>query len=240
MKQAGGYDFASSSDHLHDVNERQHDGQQLLDEEQQGAYLDRYGVSENELSIYRAEFDALAALRAKIRSLSMDESEKARRMDTLRFQIGELERANLVSGEEEQLSERRDILRNSEKFSSAIDGADACLSGGEDQSGAVAALRNAEEELRSLRRYGSAFDELTKRLHDLCCEAEDVAESLRDLRREYEFSPEELDRVEERCDQLYRLKKKYGSDVEEMLTYLDRCREELDRIEFADDTLARL
>ena len=218
----------------------QHDGQQLLDEEQHGAYLDRFGLTEGQMDAYRKEFDALAELRGKIRSLSMDESEKARRMDTLRFQIDELERTNLVAGEEEKLAERREILRNSEKFSSAIDGADACLSGGEDSSGAVAALKNAAEELRSLKRYGGSFEELAKRLHELCCEAADVAENLRDLRREYEFSPEELDSVEERCDRLYRLKKKYGGSVEEMLAYLDRCREELDRIEFADDTLLRL
>ena len=218
----------------------QHDGQQLLDEEQHGAFLDRFGVSEEVLASYRAEFEALSTLRSQIRGLAMDEAEKARRMDTLRFQINELERAQLVSGEEEQLSQRREILRNGEKFSSAIDGAESCLSGGEERDGAAAALKQAEEELRPLRRYGGDFEELAARLHTLRCEAEDVAESLRDLRREYDFSPEELDSVEERCDRLYRLKKKYGSSVEEMLSYLDHCREELDRMEFADDTLLRL
>ncbi|MGM9618724.1 MAG: DNA repair protein RecN, partial [Oscillospiraceae bacterium] len=218
----------------------QHDGQQLLDEERHGEYLDRFGMTEGQLAAYRKEFEALSALRAKIRSLAMDESEKARRMDTLRFQISELERAELTPGEEETLAQRREILRNSEKFSSAIDGAEGCLSGGEDSGGAVGALRAAEEELRSLKRYGGSFGELAQRLHDLCCEAEDVSESLRELRREYAFSPEELDQVEERCDRLYRLKKKYGSTVEEMLDYLERCRAELDRIEFADDTVARL
>ena len=218
----------------------QHEGQLLLDEEQHGAYLDRYGEVNGLLDAYHDEYYALTELRSRIRALQMDESEKARRMDTLRYQIGELERADLKKGEEELLSERREILRNSEKFSSAIDAASACLNGGDESCGAVAALRSAGEELHTLRRFGGQFSDLAKRLEELRCEAEDVAEILRDLRREYEFSPEELDSVEERCDQLYRLKKKYGGSIGEMLAYLDRCREELDQIEFADDTVARL
>ena len=218
----------------------QHDGQQLLDEEQHLIYLDRFGRVEAELDAYRTRYDAWRTTRREMDALRMDEAEKARRVDMLRHQIGELERADLQEGEEEALLARRNILRNGEKFLSAISAADACLNGGDESLGAVSAIKEAEDALRSLRSLGDEFITLSERLEALRCEAYDLAETIRDKKDEYDFSPQELDAVESRCDQLYRLKKKYGSSVEEMLSYLERSREELDRIEYADDHLAQL
>ena len=218
----------------------QHDGQQLLDEEQHLSYLDRFGRTETPLGRYQAAYGTMAELQSKIRALQMDEAEKARRMDSLRFQIGELERAQLVPGEEESLTERRDLLRNGEKYLSALSGADYCLNGGEEGGGAVSALRDAEEAVAGIRTLSDDMGELYKRLEQLRCEAYDLAETIRDKREEFDFSPAELDAVESRSDLLYRLKKKYGATVEEMLAYLDKCRRELDDMETADDTLARL
>ena len=218
----------------------QHDGQQLLDEEQHLFYLDRFGRVDAELTAYRERFDAWRATRREMDALKMDEAEKARRVDMLHHQIDELERADLQEGEEEALLARRNILRNGEKFLSAISAADACLNGGDESLGAVSAIKEAEDALRGLRSLGDEFVELSDRLESLRCEAYDLAETIRDKKDEYDFSPQELDAVESRCDQLYRLKKKYGSSVEEMLTYLERSREELDRIEYADDRLAQL
>ena len=218
----------------------QHDGAALLDEEQHQAYLDRFGRTEEVLAAYRTQYDAMADLLARIRGLQMDEAEKARRMDSLRFQIGELERAELVPGEEEELLARRTLLRSGEKYTAALDGADYCLSGGEDSGGALSAIREAEEAIGGVRTLSDELGELYKRLEALRCEAYDLAEIIRDMRAEFDFSPAELDAVESRSDQLYRLKKKYGATVEEMLEYLDKCRRELDAMESADDTLVRL
>ena len=218
----------------------QHDGQQLLDEEQHLFYLDRFGRVDAELTAYRERFDAWRATKREMDALKMDEAEKARRVDMLHHQIDELERADLQEGEEETLLARRNILRNGEKFLSAISAADACLNGGDESLGAVSAIKEAEDALRGLRSLGDEFVELSDRLESLRCEAYDLAETIRDKKDEYDFSPQELDAVESRCDQLYRLKKKYGSSVEEMLAYLERSREELDRIEYADDRLAQL
>ena len=218
----------------------QHDGQQLLDEEQHGAYLDRFGKTESTLAAYQKEYDTMAELKAQIRALQMDEAEKARRVDSLRFQIDELERAELVSGEEEELKARRNILRNGEKFMAALSGAEYCLSGDDEDSGAVSRLRDAEAAMSAVQTLGDDLAGLYKRLEELRCEAYDLAEIIRDKRAEFDFSPEELDAVERRSDQLYRLKKKYGATVEDMLSYLDKCRAELDAIETADDTLILL
>ena len=114
------------------------------------------------------------------------------------------------------------------------------VSGGEEGGGVVSAIRDAEEALYSIRTLGEEMGRLYERLGALRSEAYDIAETVRDLRESFDFSPAELDAVESRSDLLYRLKKKYGATVEEMLSYLDKCRRELDDMETADDTLARL
>ena len=218
----------------------QHDGQQLLDEEQHGAYLDSFGRVEAELEAYAACYEAMEATRKKLKSLQMDEAEKERRMDSLAFQIQELEKAQLKPGEEEALLQRRNLLRNGEKFMSAVQGAVWNLTGGDDGGGAVSELREAAGAVSGVKGLDDRFGQLHERLENLYSEAYDVAETLRDLQDSFDFSPQELDELEGRADLLYRLKKKYGPTVEDMLAYLEKCREELDQIAFAADTTARL
>lgn len=218
----------------------QHDGQQLLDEEQHLAYLDRFGRVDDALTRCAERYGTLRETRREIETLRMDEAEKARRVDMLRHQIDELERADLQEGEEEALLARRNILRSGEKFTAAIAKADLFLNGGDEGMGAVSAIREAENALHALHSLGDEFAALSERLEALRCEAYDLAETIRDKKEAYEFSPQELDAVEARCDQLYRLKKKYGASVGDMLAYLARSREELDRIEYADERIAQL
>lgn len=218
----------------------QHDGAQLLDEEQHGAYLDRFGRTQSALESYQVEYVAMANLKAQIKALQFDEAEKARKVDSLRFQIHELESAELVSGEEEELYTRRNILRNGEKYMEALSGAEYFLFGDDESVGAVNQLQNAQEALYGIRNLGDDLGDLFHRLGELNSEVYDLAETIRDKRAVFDFSPAELDAVESRTDQLYRLKKKYGATVEDMLDYLDKCRKELDAIETADDTLILL
>ena len=218
----------------------QHDGQQLLDETQHILYLDQYGRYSPLQDSYAAKYAALQEIRSQMDALQMDESEKARRIDTLRFQINDLERANLQAGEEEELLERRNLLRNGEKFISAIQGADFCLSGDDQQAGALSLLRQAQEQLASVRNMSDSFSQLYERLEAVYSEVYDISYTVQEKKDEFDFAPGELDEVESRCDQLYRLKKKYGATVEDMLAYLEKCRQELDQIAFADDTLAIL
>lgn len=218
----------------------QHDGQQLLDEEQHEVYLDNFGHMQSLLDGYRSKFEEFISLHRQIRALQMDESEKARRVDTLRYQIEELERAELKAGEEDELLGRRNLLRNSEKFIAAVSESDYCLNGSDEQEGAANLIRQAQNALNNIKNLDSGFEEIFNRLESLYCEVYDLAYTIQDKRDSFDFSPYELDEVEGRLDQLYRLKKKYGPTVEEMLAYLERCRKELDEIEYADDTLQRL
>lgn len=218
----------------------QHDGQQLLDEAQHILYLDQYGRYMPLQIAYQEKYSTLQRIESQISALQMDEAEKARRIDTLQFQIQDLERANLQSGEEEELLERRNLLRNSEKIISAVQGADYCLNGDDQREGALSLLRQAQEQLSTVRGLGDSFAQLTERINAVYSELYDIAYTVQDKKDELDFAPGELDTVELRCDQLYRLKKKYGATVEDMMAYLEKCRQELDQIAFADDTLAQL
>ena len=218
----------------------QHDGQQLLDEEEHLRFLDSFGRTERLFNAYTEKYNHFTEIQRKMQSLQMDESEKARRVDTLTYQIGELERAQLRAGEEEELSARRNLLRNAEKFISAVSEADYALNGDDSGDGALGLLRRAQDAIGAVRHLDDGYAALYQRLEALYSEAYDVAATVEDRRESFDFSPNELDEVESRMDQLYRLKKKYGPSVEDMLAYLDRCRAELEQIEYAGETLIRL
>ena len=218
----------------------QHDGQQLLDEECHLGYLDSFGGTQDVLEAFSTAYAQVRELRRERDKLQMDDGEKARRMDTLTYQIEELEKAELREGEDEELSQRREVLRNAERLTDAVDGAWQALTGGEDGEGAVSLLMEAGNRLAQGGRYSEGLRELSEKAEQLRCDADDLAELVRDLRGTLDFYPGELDEIEERLDRLYRLKKKYGGTVAEMLAYLDRCREELDAIQFSEDRINRL
>ena len=218
----------------------QHDGQQLLDPASHLGYLDRCGGHTELLENYRTAYQAWNGLRKQIAALEMDEAERSRRVDTLNFQIRELERAQLRTGEDEELDQRRTLLRSAGKLMDALQAAEYALCGDDEGGGVCSLLADAEGELDSVSQFSTPLEELARQVSELRSAADDAADTLRDLTREMEFSPGELDEVESRLDVLYRLKKKYGATVEEMLQYLDRCRRELDEIQYADDTIARL
>lgn len=218
----------------------QHDGQQLLDEEQHIVYLDSFGRAGSLINTYAEKYKHFTDIRRQIGALQMDEAEKARRVDTLQYQIEELRRAKLKPGEEEELTARRGMLRNAEKFLDALAGADYALNGDDSGGGALSALRQAQDALSGVRHLDDAFGQLYERLGEAYSEVYDIAATVEDKRGELDVSPGELDRVESRMDLLYRLKKKYGATVEDMLDYQARCEVELAQIEDAGDTLARL
>ena len=173
-------------------------------------------------------------------ALQMDEAEKARRMDTLRYQIQELQRAKLRPGEEEELTSRRNLLRNGEKFMSAVSRGRLLPQRRRQHQRRTGPAAAGPERSGTHPPSGRQLEELYQRLEAVYSEVYDLAYTVQDKRDAFDFSPQELDEVEGRLDQLYRLKKKYGPDVESMLAYLDRGTKELDAIEDAGDTLLHL
>jgi len=172
--------------------------------------------------------------------MSMDEGEKLRRMETLRYQITEIEKAELEAGEDETLENRRKVLQNAEKLSDGIHAAVECLYGGDDTDGAASLLADAERELSRLSRYTDAFEQLHAKVADLMYQVQDVAEEVKDARDDLSYSADELEQIEARLDVIHRLRRKYGVTCADILEYLEKAKEELDEIEFADDHIERL
>jgi DNA repair protein RecN (Recombination protein N) len=218
----------------------QQDGQRLLDPTCHLEYLDHFGKTQFLLEEYQSEYWKMSDLKKQITALQMDEAERSRRVDTLQFQIQELERADLKPGEDEELNARKKLLRSAEKWIDGIQTAEYALSGNEDTQGACDLLSQAEDAVLSLARLNPQMEELAQQFTTLRSAVDDLAEQLRDFGRDLDFSPQELDRLEGRLDVIYRLKRKYGNTVEEMLQYLEKCREELNQIEFAGETIAQL
>ena len=174
----------------------QHDGQQLLDETQHLLYLDRFAKDEKHLAAYAEKYYHFTEIQRKIASLKMDEAEKMRRMDTLQYQIEELEKANIRVGEEEELSARRTLLRNGEKLLGALSEGDYCLNGDDSSNGAVTLVKQAQSALAGIRNLDDAFGSLYERLEAVYSELYDVADTLRDQKDALSFSPGELDEIE--------------------------------------------
>lgn len=218
----------------------QHDSASLFDEDNHLQFLDSFATNEALLQDYQEKYAQVAALRKEIDRMTMDEGEKLRRMETLRYQIQEISKANLEAGEDEALEQRRKLLQNAEKLSSGIDAAVECLYGGEDTDGAANLLAEAERELARLSRYTDSFTELHERVADLMYQVQDAAEAARDARNTLSYSAEELDSIESRLDVIHKLRRKYGASCADILGYLEKATQELDDIEFADDHLERL
>ena len=216
----------------------QNDGRQLMDERRHMAYLDSFGHLDGALAAYRAEYDRFSAIKKEMAALSMDEIEKTRLSDSLKYQIEELERANIKPGEKDTLSARRDLLRNSEKLTEALDEAFSALYGGDDN--AVSMSQNAAYYAAKAANYAPELEQAANAVNDAAFALADAAETLRDFKDSLDFSPEEYDNIETRLSLLNKIERKYGRTDEELCVYLDECRRKLDDIEYADDRLVRL
>ena len=218
----------------------QHDSASLFDENNHLAFLDAFSDNGELLTKYRAQYEKVSALRREIDSLSMDEGEKLRRMETLRFQIEDISKAELQAGEDEALESRRKLLQNAEKLSNGMDGAVECLYGGEESDGAASLLREAERALSRIARYDDSIQSLHDKVADLMYQVQDAAEEVKDARDSLAYSADELESIEARLDVIHKLRRKYGATCEDILAYLEQAKTELDEIEFSDDRLERL
>lgn len=218
----------------------QHDSAALFEEENHLTFLDDYAGNEALRQSYREGYDLVAELRRKIDKMTMDEGEKLRRMETLKYQITEIEKAAPEPGEDTALEARRKLLQNAEKLSQGMDEAVRCLYGDDDSEGAAGLLAQAEYALARLSRFSDSFASLHERVSDLKYQVQDAAEEARDARDGLSFSADELERIESRLDVLHRLRRKYGASCEEILAYLEQAKKELDDMEFADDHLEKL
>ena len=218
----------------------QHDSASLFDEANHLTFLDDFADNQQLRQEYSETFSEVCKLRREIDRISMDEGEKLRRMETLKFQIEEIEKADLRAGEDDELEARRKLLQNSEKISNGLNDAVENLYGGDDTDGAASLLSIAERALARVSKFSDDISSLHEKVADLMYQVQDVAEIARDVRDDLAYSADELEQIEARLDVIHKLRRKYGTTCADILEYLGKAKKELDEIEFADDHLERL
>ena len=218
----------------------QHDSATLFDEANHLTFLDAFAANEDLRADYVEKYEAVAKLRREIDRMTMDEGEKLRRMETLKYQIKEIEKADLHPGEDEELEERRKLLQNSEKIADGMNDAVENIYGSDESDGAAAMLATAERALARIAKFSENIATLHERAADLMYQVQDLAEEVRDARDDLAYSADELEEIESRLDVIHKLRRKYGVTCSDILEYLEKAKKELDEIEFADDHLEKL
>lgn len=216
----------------------QHESYELLSPEVHMTYVDSFGGLEKLLEEYQESYRKLRHIQQKLESFNTDEGEKARRLDLLRYQIDELEAADIQPGEREELTRQRDAMRNSEKIAASLEIVRDLLIGDENANGLLSGVSQAVSELERAAEFLPDAEEPTQKLRDAKYLLEDVDSALQSMG--VEFDPALQETVEDRLDLLYRLSLKYGDTEEKMLAFLENAQKEIHEIEFSDEARAEL
>ncbi len=207
----------------------QNDGRALLDEANHRAYLDAFGGLEADLAEYKSAYDAYRAARDELAKLDMGEREREMKLLELERTVQELQGARLVPGEEEQLTARRDLLRNSEKLTEALDAAFEALYSS--SGSAIELTGDAEGWCRRASEFAPELREAADELSSALAELNDAAERIRDMRDSLDINEGEYDALETRLAQLRRLEKRYQCDEQGLIDLLESSQAEYDRLQ---------
>ena len=209
----------------------QHDSVGLLNPAHHLGILDDYAQNRTVFQEYYTLYRELVQVKRELDALITDETEKQRKIDLLQYQVQEIEDAGLTSGEEQTLENRRKVLSNASAIRDRLAQSYALLSGSDDAAGAVDLLGEASNAVDAAAQLDPALTAAAGQLLDLYYNAKDVAADLIGRLDAYDTNDAELDEVEQRLDLLYRLKRKYGSTVEDVIAFGQKAREELDNIQ---------
>lgn len=209
----------------------QHDSVGLLNPAHHLGILDDYAQNRTVFQEYYALYRELVRVKRELDALITDEAEKQRKIDLLQYQVQEIEDAGLTAGEEQTLENRRKVLSNASAIRDRLAQSYALLSGSDDAAGAVDLLGEASNAVDAAAQLDPALTAAAGQLLDLYYNAKDVAADLIGRLDSYDTNDAELDEVEQRLDLLYRLKRKYGSTVEDVIAFGQKAREELDNIQ---------
>ena len=219
----------------------QHDNQELLSAEKHLGFLDSFGAYRQELDDYAKAYAQRMACADRLEKLHMDESYKLQRMDILQFQLKEIGDARLTDGEEEQLTEQQKRIKNAERITESLGTIYTLLNGdGEELRGVLEALEEISTELDTAAKYLPDFTQYGDKLNDAYYMLEELGSTARDTLEEADFDPRQLDTIESRLDTIYRLKKKYGGSIAEILAYYDKISEEYNTLELSDEMVEQL
>ncbi|MBQ7123145.1 MAG: DNA repair protein RecN [Oscillospiraceae bacterium] len=218
----------------------QHDSAILQNPELHIGYIDSFGNTEKELSDYRESYRLLKSIERDIKKISMDDSDKAARIDMLKFQVGEIEAAAIEEGEEDELLALSKRIKSAENIMELISETVSALDGNGENEGALEGLSTAIENCSRLAEFFPQYDGLSEKFKEMYYEFEEFANDVKDNADELDFDPALQNRTERRLDQIFRLKRKYGGSVEEMFKYYNKAVTELENIEFSEERLEKL
>ena len=218
----------------------QHDSQALLQPENHMRYIDAIADNGTLREEYGEAYRALREAQKEFAALQTDESEKARRLDMLRYQIEELENADLRVGERDELQNRIELFRNASAVLRALQTAYAAIAGDDASDGAAGLLSTAADELYDTTEYFAHLRPVAEFLESASLEAREYIADVRDAIESMDMDPRELAEAEERIDTIYRLSRKYGETEEQMLQFLRNAQQEAALLESADERAAAL
>ena len=213
----------------------QHDSVGLLNPARHLGILDDYAQNDAEFQEYYVLYRELVRIKRELDAMITDEAEKQRKIDLLSYQVQEIEDAGLTAGEEQTLESRRKILANASAIRDKIAQSYALLSGDDESSGAVDLLGEASHAIDTAAQLDDALAAASSQLLDLYYNAKDVAAHLIGRLDSYDTNDAELDEIEQRLDLIYKLKRKYGDTVEDVIEFGQNAREELERIQSSQE-----
>lgn len=213
----------------------QHESYELMSPELHISYIDKLAGLESEIEAYQEVYKKYKMLSAELKKATVDESERERKIDLLKYQIDELEDADLRDGEYEELNEQKAVLQNSEKIIEAIMSSRALMNGDEESSGVLENLQEINSQLSDISEYMSEVEPINSRIESAIYELEDCLSELTGLTDLVDTDGGSLDSIEERLDLIYTLGKKYGSTIKEMLDFLDKAKKDLNALVMYDE-----
>lgn len=197
-------------------------------------YIDALAQNAESLSEYRSIYNEYVDAKAKLEQADCNEAERLNQIDLLRFQVDELESADITVGETDALNEEKSVLLNSDKITKSLLKSKSILDGDDDTDGAVNMVDDAFSSLSVASRYDESISELSDRLCNALYELRDISDNIADRISDIEADPYRLEQIEERLDLLYRLSRKYGNSEQEMLDFLSDAKAQLKSLEDYD------
>lgn len=216
----------------------QQDNGTLLDTSTHLSFLDSYAKNGSELNEYRTAYRNFRSIKKEIDKLTLDDDEKARRVDTLSYQINEIEAAEPVEGEDEDLADRKKVLSGAEKIIESLSASRTILSDGEYNVSEM--FSQAVTNLESVSEFSDELEDFASRSENVLAEIDSLADDVRTLADRFDFNPRELDEIEDRLGVINSLKRKYGRTIGEINSYLADAKTQLAQIEYSDEAILKL
>lgn len=218
----------------------QHDSQVLLAPERHLDILDGFAADQDVLEEYRKEYAQYQKLKSEFKQINFDEQEKARKMDLLTYQIEEIDMLNPQPGEDEQLAQQLQVLRNGERINRSLMEAYTALYGYDDAGGGYGEISTACAALTEIEDCGKEMESIAEQLSAIQSEIEETAAQISGFLEKFDYDPETLEAAQQRMEDLDSLKRKYGTTIEEVLAFSQKAKEKLSAIRFSEQRRSEL